>query len=126
MQGEQARDLADRQDRDNFFKQHSADLQNMGQMYQAQGRMMNEILRRNQSMKSINQMSKYFDYDKFGNQYIRKDMIGVIEKDAKNFDYKQAGYTLEEWNALPAQTKAVIMDKYNNHTNPLMSTKRGN
>lgn len=126
MQGEQARDLADRQDRDNFFKQHSADLQNMGQMYQAQGRMMNEILRRNQSMKSINQMSKYFDYDKFGNQYIRKDMIGVIEKDAKNFDYKQAGYTLEEWNALPAQTKAVIMDKYNNPTNPLMSTKRTN
>ena len=126
MQGEQARDLADRQDRDNFFKQHSADLQNMGQMYQAQGRMMNEILRRNQSMKSINQMSKYFDYDKFGNQYIRKDMIGVIEKDAKNFDYKQAGYTLEEWNALPAQTKAVIMDKYNNPTNPLISTKRGN
>nr|DAX41633.1 MAG TPA: hypothetical protein [Caudoviricetes sp.] len=125
MQGEQARDLADRQDRDNFFKQHSADLQNMGQMYQAQGRMMNEILRRNQSMKSINQMSKYFDYDKFGNQYIRKDMIGVIEKDAKNFDYKQAGYTLEEWNALPAQTKAIIMDKYNNPTSPLMSTKRG-
>ena len=124
MQGEQARDLADRQDRDNFLKQHSADLQNMGQMYQAQGRMMNEILRRNQSMKSINQMSKYFDYDKFGNQYIRKDMIGVIEKDAKNFDYKQAGYTLEEWNALPAQTKAVIMDKYNNPTNPLMNTKR--
>ena len=75
-------------------------------------------------MKSINQMSKYFDYDKFGNQYIRKDMIGVIEKDAKNFDYKQAGYTLEEWNALPAQTKAVIMDKYNNPTNPLMNTKR--
>lgn len=58
-QGEQARDLADRQDRDNYFTQLSKALNQKALGTQYLGRDLNQITSRNVSNNLINQLSKY-------------------------------------------------------------------
>lgn len=75
MQGEYQRDLADRQDRDNFYSQHAQDLVNMGTNIQGFGRNLNTN-QGNKDMNSlISQLSKYglgFVRDEKGNLVLSK------------------------------------------------------
>lgn len=59
MRGEQGRDLADRQDRDNYYTQLSQALADQATAQQYLGRDMNQIKGRNTQMNLINQLSKY-------------------------------------------------------------------
>jgi hypothetical protein len=59
MQGEQNRDGADREDRDNFFSQLSGDIATKGQGMQQMGKMFNEAKSNKISEEAINSMSKF-------------------------------------------------------------------
>lgn len=61
MQGEYARDLADRQDRDNYFSQMAQDIATKGTGLQHIGKNVNEIKTRNVTGKLMNQL-----YNNFG------------------------------------------------------------
>lgn len=60
MQGEQQRDLNDRQDRDNFFTQKAKDISTMGTGIQQTGKDINQILKNPVYLNLLNEMSKYF------------------------------------------------------------------
>ena len=59
MAGEQARDLADRQDKDNFSTQLGSDITNLGTMYQKLGKDMNTRQTQKEELEIINMMSKH-------------------------------------------------------------------
>jgi len=59
MAGEQARDLADRQDKDNFSTQLGSDITNLGTMYQKLGKDMNTRQTQKEQLELINGLSKY-------------------------------------------------------------------
>jgi hypothetical protein len=61
MGGEQARDLADRHDRDNFFSQMARDIATKGFGMQNIGKSLNEIKARKVSGKAINNLSDNFN-----------------------------------------------------------------
>ncbi len=67
MGGEQQRDLADRQDRDNFYTQLAQDIATKGQGIQQTGKDLNAISQNQMQMQMLNQMSKYFQFDSKGN-----------------------------------------------------------
>jgi peptidoglycan hydrolase-like protein with peptidoglycan-binding domain len=67
MGGEQAKDLANRQDRDNFYTQKGAALVGMGKGLQETGKDVNSMYENDMNMKMLNQMSKYFQFDSRGN-----------------------------------------------------------
>lgn len=68
MQGEQNRDLADRQDRDNYFTQLSKAQADQATGRQHIGKDLNQIKGRNVGMNLINQLSKYgLKFDSKGN-----------------------------------------------------------
>ena len=68
MQGEQNRDLADRQDRDNFFTQMAQDIATKGQGLQETGYDINKIKERNVIDNLLKQLSKYgISVDSSGN-----------------------------------------------------------
>lgn len=59
MQGEQARDLADRQDTDNFYTQLSKNLANVAEFTQKTGRDLNQAQYNDDLISAMNQMSSY-------------------------------------------------------------------
>jgi len=59
MAGEQARDLADRQDKDNFSTQLGSDITNLGTMYQKLGKDMNTRQTQKEQLELINGLSKF-------------------------------------------------------------------
>lgn len=59
MQGEQARDLADRKDKDNFYSNKSQNLATLGQAVQQTGKDLNQAEQQEVMMKILNQLSKY-------------------------------------------------------------------
>lgn len=59
MQGEQGRDLADRQDRDNFYNQLITGYKNKGEVISQTGKDLNAMKLRKTNMTLINDMSKY-------------------------------------------------------------------
>ena len=68
MQGEQNRDLADRQDRDNYFTQRAIDKAAIGQGISETGGSLNEIKQRKMTETLINQLSNYgITIDEHGN-----------------------------------------------------------
>jgi len=67
MSGEQARDLGDRQDRDNFYTQKATDIATMGTGLQQTGKDINQILKNPAMLNLLNEMSKYFTVDARGN-----------------------------------------------------------
>jgi hypothetical protein len=67
MQGEAARDMNDRRDKDNFYSNKAKDISTMGTGIQETGKDLNAIKQNEMYMKLLNQMSKYFQYDKNGN-----------------------------------------------------------
>lgn len=67
MTGEYQRDLADRQDRDNFYTQKAKDIATKGEGIQNIGKNINAIKQNEMMTNMINQMGKYFTFDKDGN-----------------------------------------------------------
>jgi hypothetical protein len=67
MGGDQQKDLADRQDRDNFYTQMAQDISTKGQGIQQTGKDLNAVSENQMYMKMLNQMSKYFQFDSQGN-----------------------------------------------------------
>jgi len=59
MQGEQNRDLADRQDNDNYYSQLAQNIAGIGTGLQETGKDVNAIKQRNVMMNLMNQLSKY-------------------------------------------------------------------
>lgn len=86
MAGEQAKDLADRQDRDNYFSQMAQDIASKGEGIQTFGKMLNENKANTMAEKAINDSSVNFKYtngvltDKAGNTVMS---ASEIEKSAK-------------------------------------------
>ena len=66
MGGEQAKDLANRQDRDNFYTQMSKDIATKGQGVQQMGKDMNDIAMNPQVLALLQQLGKYVSYDAKG------------------------------------------------------------
>lgn len=95
MQGEQNRDLADRQDRDNYFSQMAEDISTKGQGIQQIGKMLNENKSNTAAEKAVNDSSVNFKYtngvltDKAGNTVMSQ---AEIAKAAKTI-----GVTVEEY-----------------------------
>lgn len=63
MSGEQQRDLADRQDRDNYYTQLAQDISTKGEGIQTIGKMLNENRSNTISEKAVNDSSVNFKYD---------------------------------------------------------------
>lgn len=82
MQGEQSRDLADRQDRDNFYNQLITGYKNNGEVISQTGKDLNAIKTRSTNMALINDMSKYGTRN-FDGTWTGKD--GVIWSSDKAF-----------------------------------------
>lgn len=59
MQGEQSKDLADRQDRDNYFSQLAKDISTKGYGLQETGKDINQLKENKVTMNLINQLSAY-------------------------------------------------------------------
>lgn len=72
MGGEQAKDLANRQDRDNFYTQMGKDISTKGQGIQTIGKDMNQIAMNPQVLKLLQQLGKYVSYDSKGNLIAKK------------------------------------------------------
>lgn len=83
MQGETNRDLADRQDRDNFYTQKGKDLASMYEGYQRIGKHLNDIKEREQLRKLLNQDGTLVKYDKNGN------IVSVSKADKKDKEDKK-------------------------------------
>lgn len=68
MQGEAARDLADRQDKDNFYTQKGKDIASMGEGIQQTGKDLNAIDQNKMMINIMNNLSKYgLAFDSKGN-----------------------------------------------------------
>lgn len=67
MQGEYQRDIADRQDKDNYYTQKGKDLSTAGTGIQQIGKDINKIKEQQQMFKMLNQLGEYFKFDKKGN-----------------------------------------------------------
>ena len=86
MQGEQNRDLADRQDRDNYFTQMAQDIATKGEGIQTLGKMVNQNKANTAAEQAVNDSSINFKYDngtltdKAGNVVMTQ---GQIAKSAK-------------------------------------------
>ena len=72
MTGEQGRDLADRQDRDNFYSQLITGQKNIGETISQTGKDFNAIKTRNVSNKLVNGLSDYFESDISGNTKLKE------------------------------------------------------
>lgn len=59
MQGEQNRDLADRQDRDNYYTQHASDLNQLGMHIAGIGKNFNTARDNSEAVDLVNTLSKY-------------------------------------------------------------------
>jgi hypothetical protein len=62
--GAASADLANRQDKDAFYKQLGQDKATMGQGLQQTGKDLNQVKQNETMMNMVNQMSKYFQFDK--------------------------------------------------------------
>lgn len=95
MAGEQARDLADRQDRDNYYSQLAKDISTKGQGIQQVGKMLNQNKYNTVAEQAVNDSSINFKYengvltDKAGNRVMSQ---AELEKAAKTL-----GITVEEY-----------------------------
>lgn len=83
MSGEERRDLADRQDRDQFYTNKGIALNAKSRGMQEMGKDVNKLYENQMTKNLINQIGKYFEYDKNGNlKNIKKE--SDINKENKN------------------------------------------
>lgn len=72
MQGEYARDLADRQDRDNFYTQLGKDKLTLGEGISRTGKTLNQIKERDVTQEFLNQMFNYLQGDVYSGKITKK------------------------------------------------------
>jgi len=73
MRGEQARDAADRADKDNYYTNKAENINGIGKGIQQTGKDLNQVKQNELVMKMLNQMSEYFKLDKNGNIINKED-----------------------------------------------------
>ena len=125
MQGEQARDLADRQDRDNYYTQRGQDIVTKGYGLQKSAKDVNQIKQRDVQQEL---MDNFFEYVKAnGNTGKISQQEGVkvgedIDTQLNNFDYNKSinpstgkNYTKDEWNKLLKWEQLMVMGKNKNY-----------
>lgn len=113
MQGEQARDLADRQDRDNFFTQLGKDKAAIGESLSRTGKSVNDIKQRSVQEKFMNQLFDWVKGNVMTGDMSQKGDIssaGDTSKQIANFDYKKAGYDKKTWDAFDEGTKLLLIN----------------
>ena len=90
MQGEQNRDLADRQDRDNYFTQMAQDIATKGQGTQQVGKMLNENKANTAAEQAVNDSSTNFKYT----NGVLTDKAGTVKMTA--VEIKKAADAMEK------------------------------
>lgn len=105
MGGEQARDMADRQDRDQYYSNLAQDISSKGQGIQTMGKMLNQNKRNNVSEAAINLTSEN-GYKWNGNT--------VVDKNGVNVDVSVLKADLAKMNEkLPEGEKITLKEYYN-------------
>lgn len=106
MGGEQARDLADRQDRDAFYTNLSRNQQAIGEALSRTGKNVNQIKERGTNQNFLNMLSDYFDIDVANgtmkpkkNVTLSVDASKAFENFVKDKEYSD-DYSKKEWDAL--------------------------
>lgn len=118
MQGEQNRDLADRQDRDNFFTQMAKDKVAIGESLTRTGKSANDIKQRGVQEKFMNQLFDWVQGNAMTGDISQKDDIsltGDTSKQVANFDYKKAGFDKKTWDAFDEKTKLLLINGFAPH-----------
>lgn len=112
MQGEQARDLADRQDRDVFYTNLGRDRQAVGEAITRTGKAVNEIKGRGVNQNFLNQMADYAKVNVMNGTISPKEGVKLIgNKDEKlsTFEsvkgWESLGMTKTDWDKLTKQQK---------------------
>lgn len=112
MQGEQARDLADRQDRDMFYTNLSRDKQAVGEALTRTGKATNEIKGRGVNQTFLNQMSDYVKVNVMNGSISAKEgvkLIGDKNEKLSTFEsvkgWESIGMTKADWDKLTKQQK---------------------
>lgn len=106
MGGEQARDLADRQDRDAFYNNLSRNQQAIGESISRTGKNVNQIKERGTNQNFLNMLSDYFDIDVANGTMKPKKNLSLAGEPLRDFESftKDKGYsddyTKKEWDAL--------------------------
>lgn len=118
MQGEQARDLADRQDRDNYFTQLITGQKNVNRVTSELGKNLNQIQDRQVNENLINNLSNYVQVNFKNGQITAKeglDLLGagdgaaVVRRFEKNKEYANLGYSDADWEALTQEEKNEVV-----------------
>lgn len=129
MTGDYQRDLADRQDKDNYFSNRAKDLSNLGYSLQNIGKNFNDVKERDFNTSVMNSMFHNYMFDpiknklvakKDVNNYNSKDLVSLDEildkisnktdsKTPVTYDFNQF---MEIWGNLPKEAQDALM---NNH-----------
>lgn len=118
MQGEQQRDLADRQDRDNFYSQMAQNIANIGTGLQKTGKDINQVKTRNVTGKAMNNMFNYAQIDPMtGELYAKSDIVlsgSTVKEQIASYE-SQIEMTKEQkevWDSLSELEKWNIVKNY--------------
>lgn len=77
MSGEAARDLADRQDKDNFYTNRGTNLVDIGRSISQTGKSLNDIQTRDTQAELLNQLFNYIGFDPMTGQIYQKDGVSI-------------------------------------------------
>lgn len=127
MSGEAQRDLADRQDKDNFYTNKGANLTDIGRAISQTGRSLNDIKSRDTQGNLVNQLFDYLNFDPLTGTISQKDNVNLVGDSTQvqftNFE-NQEGYksinnpqtnkpfTKTEWNKLNSTEKMNLFTRY--------------
>lgn len=90
MQGEQARDLADRQDIDNYYNQLAQNRANIGQGISVMGKTLNEMLKRKVDAVAKNAAAHYVNIDPMTGRY--RSTGGELDVSSGDFEKRKAQF----------------------------------
>jgi hypothetical protein len=110
MSGEQQRDLADRQDRDNYFSNMAEDISTKGQGIQQIGKMLNQNKANTMAEKAINDASVNFKYT----NGVLTDKNGTVKMTKAELDKaaRKGGFVDEDGNLdIIAYVKSITQNK---------------
>lgn len=118
MQGEQARDLADRQDRDMFYTNLSRDKQAVGESLTRTGKAINEIKGRGVNQTFLNQMSDYVKVNVMNGNISAKQGVKLVGNNKDKIaiytagkGWEEDGLTKAEFDKLSEAKKIQLINK---------------
>lgn len=127
MSGEAQRDLADRQDRDNFYTNKGTNLTDIGRAISQTGKSMNDINSRDAQGNLINQLFDYVNFDPLTGTISQKENVNLVgdstqvqftnfenQENYKNINNPQTNkpFTKTEWNKLNNTEKMNLFTRY--------------